>query len=110
MEEKIIRNGDGEFLIEGEELTQFYFKTGKIVFAINTLPAGQTASLDKGHKNSHEVGYVIQGSLKIHFPEKDKYYNLNIGDAILIPEDKPHYLINVGKDMSIVAFACAPKL
>jgi oxalate decarboxylase/phosphoglucose isomerase-like protein (cupin superfamily) len=110
MEAKIIKNGDGEFLIEGEECTQIYFRTDKIVFSISTLLPGQKACLDKGHKNSHEICYVIQGSLIMHLPEQKKYYHLNTGDAILIPEGEPHYSINVGNDMSLTAWSCAPEL
>jgi len=110
METKIIRKGEGKFLMEGEECSQIYVKTEKIVFTISTLLPGQKACLDKGHKDADEVCYVIRGKIIMHLPDKDEVHLLNEGDAILIPEGEPHYSINVGEKKSVTAWACAPHL
>ncbi len=110
MEARIMKNGEGEFIIEGEECTQIYFRTDKMVFSISTLLPGQKACLDKGHKDSHEICYVIKGTLIMYLPEKNKYFHLNPGDAILIPDGEPHYSVNVGEEKSLAAWACAPRL
>jgi mannose-6-phosphate isomerase-like protein (cupin superfamily) len=110
MEARIIKNGEGEFIIEGEECTQIYFRTDKMVFSISTLLPGQKACLDKGHEDSHEICYVVKGNLIMHLPEKNKYFHLNPGDAILIPEGESHYSINVGEEISLTVWACAPSL
>ena len=110
MDAKIIRKGEAKTLMEGEELTQIYFHTEKIIFSISSLLPGQRASLDKGHKDSDEICHVIQGKLVMHLPDQDRYHLLNEGDAILIPQGEAHYSINVGEEKSIAAWACAPTL
>lgn len=110
MEPKLIRDGEGKFIMEGEEKTQIYAHTDKLIFSVSTLLPGQKACLDKGHKDAHEVVYVIQGELMLHLSGIDKYYNLKKGDCLLIPEGEPHYSINTGQEMSIAAWACAPHL
>ncbi len=110
MEAKVVKSNEGEVLLEGEELTQIYFRTEKIIFSISTLLPGQKACLDKGHKDSHEVCYVISGEIFMHLPDHNKNYILKTGDAILIPEGEPHYSVNVGEKKSITAWACAPRL
>ena len=97
MDAKIIRKGEAKTLMEGEELTQIYFQTEKIIFSISSLLPGQKASLDRGHKNSDEICRVIQGKLVMHLPDQDRYHLLNEGDAILIPQGEAHYSINAGR-------------
>jgi mannose-6-phosphate isomerase-like protein (cupin superfamily) len=104
---KIIKQGQGKIIMEGDECTEIYAFTDKIVFSISTLLPGQRASLDRGHKNADEICYVIQGKVVVHFPKEDEYYFLEIGDAILIPVGEPHYSINVGEEKSITAWAGA---
>ena len=110
MEAKIVRQGQARAIMEGEEFTEIYFYTDKLIFSTGCLLPGQRASLDKGHKDSDEVCYVIKGKLLMHLPNLDKYYLLTAGDAILIPPGEPHYSINVGEEKAISVWACAPKL
>jgi mannose-6-phosphate isomerase-like protein (cupin superfamily) len=110
MKTKIIRKGEGEILLEGEECSEIYFKTDKLVFTISTLLPGQKASLDNGHKDADEVCYVISGSIVMHLPGKNEYHLLNEGDAILIASGEPHYSVNVGEKKSVTAWSCAPHL
>ncbi|MCG8570457.1 MAG: cupin domain-containing protein [Spirochaetes bacterium] len=106
----ITHNGEGRFIMEGEECTQVYCHTDKLIFATSTLLPGQKACLDKGHKDAHEICYVIEGTIIMHLPKKEKYYQLEKGSSILIPPGEPHYSINIGETKSVTAWACAPHL
>lgn len=110
LEVKVVKDGDGRFIIEGQEATQVYFSTEKIVFSVSTLLPGQKACLDNGHKDADEICYVIAGKIIMHLTNIDKYFLLNEGDAMLIPPGEPHYSINIGEKKSITAWSCAPKL
>jgi Mannose-6-phosphate isomerase len=110
MEPIITRKGKAKILIEGEEFTQVYASTDKIIFAISSLQPGQRACLDKGHKGSDEICYVINGKIVMHLPGLKEFYLLNEGDSILIPPGESHYAINVGDKEAITAWSCAPSL
>ncbi len=103
MKPEFIRNGEGKFIMEGDECTQIYAHTDKLIFSVSTLLPGQKACLDNGHENAHETVYVIQGILMIHMPDSEEY-------CLLIPPGASHYSINVGDETSIAAWACAPHL
>ena len=110
MKTKVIRKDEGEFLLEGEECSQIYLKTGRLIFTVSTLLPGQKACLDKGHAGADEVCYVINGTIIMYLPGMDQYHKLNEGDAILIPEGESHYSVNIGEIKSVTAWACAPHL
>ncbi len=110
MKAKIIRKGEGKFLLEGKECSEIYFKTDRLIFTISTLLPGQKACLDKGHNGADEICYVISGTIVLHLPDTSEYHKLNEGDAILIPEGQSHYSVNVGEIKSVTAWACAPHL
>ena len=110
MKTKIIRKDEENFLLEGEECSQIYVKTGKLIFTISTLLPGQKACLDKGHDEADEVCYVINDTIIMHLPSMEEYHKLNESDAILIPEGKTHYSVNIGEIKSATAWACAPHL
>ena len=95
---------------KGQECSQIYFKTDKIIFTVSTLLPGQQACLDKGHKDSDEVCYVTSGTIVMHLPGRKEYHLLNQGDAVLIPPGEPHYSVNVGEKQSVTVWACAPRL
>jgi oxalate decarboxylase/phosphoglucose isomerase-like protein (cupin superfamily) len=106
----VVRHKEGTFLLEGEELTEVYFHTDKIVFAVSTLLPGQKACVDQGHQGAHEICYVAQGSVVMHFPGLERCELLEKGDAVLVPEDAAHYTVNTGESMSVTVWACAPHL
>lgn len=110
MEAKLLRKGEGEILIEGEEFTEIMFHSDKLLFSISSLLPGQKAILDPGHPGSDEICYIIQGTIVMHLPDQEKYYLVKQGDALYIPPDKPHYATNVGNEKSIMAWALAPRL
>jgi mannose-6-phosphate isomerase-like protein (cupin superfamily) len=106
----VVRHKEGTFLLEGEELTEVYFQTDKIVVAVSTLLPGQKACVDEGHEGAHEICYVAEGTVVMHFPRLDRCELLEKGDAVLVPEGQPHYTVNTGQSLSITVWACAPHL
>jgi mannose-6-phosphate isomerase-like protein (cupin superfamily) len=106
-EPTIIRREDARNFMEGDEHCREYVRTGKITFGTSTLHPGQRGAVDTGHPNSHEVFFVVQGHVLL-YTEGSKYYELQEGDAVLIPEGVPHTLLNVGESLAVVSWSCAP--
>jgi mannose-6-phosphate isomerase-like protein (cupin superfamily) len=102
----IIRKSEARNFMEGPEHCREYLKTAKIWLGTSTVPVGGRGALDPGHPNSEEVYLCVQGHALI-FDEK-QYYELNEGDALLIPEGLPHTIINVGDVPVVIAWAGAP--
>ena len=102
----IIRQAEARNFIEGLEHCREYVKVPKLWFGTSTLQPGQRGNIDVGHPNSQEVFFVCQGHIQL-FNEKE-YHELFKGDAILIPEGVPHTLINVGKEVALIAWVGAP--
>ena len=110
MEARVLRKGDGKILIEGEEFTEVFFHSDKLLFSISSLLPGQKACLDPGHPGSDEICYVIEGKIVMHMPGQDKYFAVEQGDALYVPPDEPHYAVNVGMSKAVMAWALAPRL
>jgi mannose-6-phosphate isomerase-like protein (cupin superfamily) len=106
-EPKVVRRKDARNFMEGDEHCREYVSTGKVTFGTSTLHPGQRGLVDNGHSDSHEVFFVVQGHVLLH-TEGSKYYELEEGDAILIPEGVPHTLLNVGEQTAILSWSCAP--
>jgi oxalate decarboxylase/phosphoglucose isomerase-like protein (cupin superfamily) len=109
-EPRFLKDGEGRFILEGQECTQIYFHTDKIVFSVSTLLPGQQACLDKGHPEAHEIVYLMQGTVMLYLTGISRCYRLCKGDALLIPPGEPHYTVNVGTEQSVAVWACAPHL
>ena len=92
--------------MEGPELCREFVKMPKMWLGTSTLPPGQRGNIDVGHQTSIEVFYVCSGHVLL-FDEK-QYYELFAGDSILIPEQLPHTLINIGQDTAVLVWAGAP--
>ena len=95
------------FMDEGEFVRE-YFRTGRLMFGVSELLPGKVGGLDPGHKEADEVFYCSQGHLLCYFPEENKYYELEKGDALLIPQGVGHKLFNIGEEKGIVIWCCAP--
>jgi len=108
MEVKVVRQNDAETFYEGVELCRLYYKTPKITFGTSTLKPGETGAVDWGHNSSHEVFFVVRGSIIMRTPSNDKNYELHEGDAIIMPETVPHELTNIGKDTAVISWSLAP--
>ena len=66
----------------------------------------QTGAVDPGHANSHEVFYVVRGTVLLRCG--DKLYELHEGMAQIIPPTQPHQLTNIGETKCIVSWSMAP--
>jgi mannose-6-phosphate isomerase-like protein (cupin superfamily) len=93
--------------MEGDEFCRRYVSTGRITFGTSQLMPGQRGAVDTGHPDSHEVFFVIRGRVLVYTTERD-YFELQEGDAIVIPEGVPHTLINVGTTPALVSWSAAP--
>ena len=81
VEKKSARN-----FMEGVEHCREYLHTDKIVFGSSELLPGQRGAKDPGHPDSHEVFFVSRGHVLMFIEEQDRYFELNEGDCILMPE------------------------
>ena len=105
---QVIRRIDARSFMEGPEHCREYFTTDKLTFGTSTLPAGQAGAVDPGHPHSHEVFFVAEGLVLVRLGDPGHHYELEKGDAILIPEGVPHKIINVGEVTAVIVWACAP--
>lgn len=80
--------------------------SGTIEYCIMTL-GPDTASAEKGMShNGEEVGYILEGSLIIHFDEET--YTLHAGDSLRIPPSTNHYWENKTDKEAKLLFAVTP--
>ena len=105
---RIIHAKDAKVLMEEQELVREYVKTEKITFGVSKLKPGAVGALDPGHEVADEVFYCVKGRVLCYFPEDDNYYELEEGDALLIPPSTGHKLYNIGDVDAIITFSCAP--
>ncbi len=106
----LIKKQEAEVLMEGNEFVRVYANTGKILFSVATIPPGQKGMLDPGHQGAHEIAYVVSGTLVFEFPDSKKWFELEEGDAVLIPEGEPHLVYNVGDETGTITWSLAPDL
>jgi mannose-6-phosphate isomerase-like protein (cupin superfamily) len=106
---KIVKQKEARPSFEGEELCRNYFQTDRITFGMSILRPGAVGALDPGHAEADEVFFCMQGTVLCYFPEDDHYYQLEKGDALLIPEKTGHKLFNIGEDTAVITWSCAPR-
>lgn len=108
MDPTVIKKEGARVFMEGPEVCREYFKTGKITIGTSYLLPGQTGAVDKGHKASHEVFFVVRGHVLMHVETTGKSYELKEQDAILFPETVPHQLTNIGTEPAVVSWSMGP--
>lgn len=106
---KIIHAKDAKTMMDEEELVREYVRTDKITFGVSKLKPGAVGGLDPGHEIADEVFYCAQGHVLCYFPEDDTYYEIEEGDALLIPPATGHKLFNIGDVDAIITWSCAPR-
>ena len=107
---KVIRKNESRVYLDGPEVCREYVITPKIVFGSSTLQPGQTGGIDPGHPEGHEVFYVSRGTVLMHNTKTHEFYELNEGDIILVYESEPHEMTNIGTDLAVITWSCAPKV
>jgi len=105
---KIIHLKDTIASMDEQELVRQYFSTEKITFGMSILKPGAVGGLDPGHKEADEVFFCVKGHVLCYFPEDDFYYELETGDALLIPPNTGHKLYNIGDEEAVITWSCAP--
>lgn len=108
MDMKVVHENETRVFLDGPEVCREYFATGKITFGSSTLLPGQTGAIDPGHLTSHEVFFVSRGHVILRNPKDKSFFELEEGDAILIPEGAPHELTNIGMEKAVITWSCAP--
>lgn len=107
MEKPIIKKAtEASVFMEGSEVCHNYFKTEKLTFGSSQLQPGQTGAVDTGHKNSHEVFFVVRGHVLVNCGST--FYEMFEGDAILIPPAVSHELTNIGNEIALLTWSLAP--
>jgi quercetin dioxygenase-like cupin family protein len=110
-EPTVVKEDEAKVYMCGDELVKEYVSTEKIFFCLSIMQPGQRAPHDPGHPHSHELLYVVKGSIVVHFPITDRelYKEAKEGEMVFIPEGIPHVLINAGNNESRVVCIIAPK-
>ncbi|MDR0852658.1 MAG: cupin domain-containing protein [Clostridiales Family XIII bacterium] len=108
----IKRQSEAEISWGGPELCREYFITDRLTLGTSTLEPGETGETDWGHKNSDEIWFVVKGQVRMRTPASEvndeATYDLQEGDAILIPEAVPHEVTNTGAVTAILSWSLAP--
>lgn len=99
---------EAKTFIDGAEFIREYFRTDRLTFGVSELLPGAVGGLDRGHSEADEVFYCAQGHVLCYFPEDDKYYEMQQGDALLIPQGVGHRLHNIGLERAVIIWCCAP--
>lgn len=61
-----------------------YVNTGKIVFSMAGLSAGQEGALDPGYQDAHKIACLIKGRVVLEFPDDTpRWIELRAGDVVL---------------------------
>ncbi len=107
---KVIRKLDSRVYLDGPEVCREYVITPKIVFGTSTLQPGQTGGIDPGHPEGHEIFFVSRGVVLMHNTATDEYYELHEQDTILVYEGEPHEMTNIGTEVAVISWSCAPKI
>jgi len=100
-----IKKGDTKVWLEGDELIRLYYKTNDLMFGTSFMAPGTKGDVDPGH-TGHEIFWVAQGYLMVHFPETDEYHEIEEGEALVVPPKVPHMFYNPSDKVSVIVWAC----
>ncbi|MHA1843116.1 MAG: cupin domain-containing protein [Promethearchaeota archaeon] len=103
---KIVRKEEAKEWHEDDELCHLYREDESMVFGTSYLGPGEIGAVDPGHARGKEVFFCAQGKVIVEF-SKEKI-ELNKGDAVIIPENEPHKLINKFNEPTFIVWSLAP--
>lgn len=107
---QVCRADEARTIMARDEMGSMYFWTDRLIVTVCQLPPGGRSTLDPGHKGADEVCYVVAGTLVLEFPDQQRWERLSAGDAILIPQNEPHTVINPGESVAVSVWSTAPHL
>ncbi|GMA60959.1 cupin domain-containing protein [Alicyclobacillus fastidiosus] len=100
-EQNVIAEGNGydlKSLLEGQGVR----------FGIVSIPVGARIPLhDTGSHAQDEYSYIVKGSLVME--SGPHQYQVNAGDATLIPAGEAHWCYNNGKEEALVVWSLVSK-
>ena len=105
---KVIKKKDARIFFEGKEMCREYVSTEKITFGTSRLFPGEEGAVDPGHSEAHEVFFVVRGRV-VMTNENGLFVELEEGDALLVSKNVPHKIINIGAEIAVLSWSCAPK-
>lgn len=105
---QVLKKEASRIFFEGKEMCREYVSSGKITFGTSRLFPGEEGAVDPGHAEAHEIFFVVSGTVVVTDTHGD-CVELHEEDALLILENKPHKIINIGETVALVAWSCAPK-
>ena len=102
----LIKKKDAINRYDGEELIQLYRQDDIMKFGTSYLNAGEVGDICPGHNRGKEVFYCAIGKVIVEFTHKN--VELTAGDAVIIPVNEPHTLINKFNGPTLIAWSLAP--
>jgi len=102
----LIKKQDTKNWFDGEEFIQLYRQDDVMKFGTSYLKAGDVGDICPGHNRGKEVFYCAIGNVIVEFTYES--VELSAGDAVIIPVDEPHTLINNFNDPTLIAWSLAP--
>ena len=102
----IVRKKDAKNWLEDDELCHLYREDQDMVFGTSYIEPGKIGAVDPGHARGKEVFYCALGKVIVEF-SKEKI-ELSAGDAVIIPLNEPHKLINKFDTPTLIVWSLAP--
>ncbi len=102
----LVKKSGARNFMEGAEHCREYFRNAVLWFGISVIPPGQRGNVDPGHGISEEVFFCAEGHVLVY--DGERYYELGHQDALLIPAQLPHTIINIGETPATVIWSGAP--
>jgi mannose-6-phosphate isomerase-like protein (cupin superfamily) len=102
----VVRPDQARSFLEGDDLCREYLRDGRMWFGTSTLQPGEHGDVDPGHVSSVEVFFCAQGHVVMNDGRRD--YELESGDAVVVPPGLPHALTNIGDVTAVLVWAGAP--
>ena len=103
---EIIRKGDAKEWYEDDELCHLYREDEYMAFGTSYIEPGKAGAVDPGHEKGKEVFYCAIGKVIVEFSEEK--IELNAGDAVVIPINEPHKLINKFEEPTLIVWSLVP--
>jgi len=102
----VVRQRDAKNFMEGAEHCREYVRDQFLWFGVSVVPPGQRGEVDPGHPGAEEVFFCAAGHVLIF--DGEHYDELEAGDALVIPPELPHTIVNIGEIPAVVIWAGAP--
>ncbi len=112
MDVKIVSFENARVFGGGAEHCREYYVSDRITFGTSTIEPGDTGPVDWGHKDATEVWYVVEGHIRLRTPKSDyneeAFYELKKGDILVVPQNVPHEVTNIGDTTAVMSWSLAP--